>query len=234
MECSYKIKAYEKNQIKLYSVLGETVSRTVVFDIVEKSGVASAVSNAEITDLMLDLTGYTVILNMIGSSVSTAGTLTDAENGQVSFTLPGEFCKAVGEYQCEITLTKNNEKLCIIGIGLTVDYPVEESFDIEITAGITDTINLVLYDENGSIYTLQSGETIVFKAKKNIYDSQFALEYSVTSSARSGDGYDIVFDSADTAALIGDYHYGVGLQDSGGLHEVIPDAILTVKQSVLS
>ena len=228
----YKIKAYEKNQVELYAVLGESASRTVIFDIVEKSGIVAAVSNAQVTDQMLDLTGYTIALSRIGSSAETAGTIMNAQNGKVSFTLPADFCRPVGEYQCEIVLTKNSERLSIIGIGLIVDYPVSENFDITVRAGFADGVSITLYDENGDIYTLQSGEQLLFRAKRNIDDTQYVLSYDV--GIGSGNGYDIAFAPSDTSGLKGEYHYGIGLQKQDGIHPIIEDAVLTVVKTVLT
>lgn len=233
MESEYKVRAYEKNQIKLYAVLGEADSRTVIFDIVEKSGVVSAVSNAQVTDLMLDLTGYTVSLNRIGSSAQAAGTIMDAQSGRVGFTLPADFCRPVGKYQCEMILTKTGERLSIIGIGLVVEYPVSESFDITVSAGFAEGISVTLFDENGDIYTLRSGEKILFRAKRNVDDTMYVLNYEVGTDARDGDSYDIVFAPADTAVLGGTYHYGIGLQKQDGIHPVIEDAALTVRRTAI-
>lgn len=233
MESEYKLKAYEKNQIELYAVLGETESRTVIFYIVEKNGVAAAVSNAQVTDQMLDLTGYAISLNRLGSSAQAAGTIMDAQNGKVGFTLPADFCRPVGKYQCEMVLTKTDERLSIIGIGLVVDYPVGESFDITVTAGFAEGISITLFDENGDIYTLQSGEKILFRAKRNIDDTMHVLSYEAGADALDGDSYDIVFDPADTVVLKGEYHYGIGLQKQDGIHPVIEDAALTVRKTAI-
>lgn len=123
MESEYTIHAYIKNQISLYAVKGESNSRTFIFNIIEKSGTIAPTSNAVPVDLMLDLTGYTVVLRIAGTNIQTNGTIITAASGKVSFTLPASFTADSGTYQCEIVLTKNNEQLGIIGIALTVAYP---------------------------------------------------------------------------------------------------------------
>lgn len=123
MESEYTIHAYIKNQISLYAVKGESNSRTFIFNIIEKSGTIAPTSNAVPVDLMLDLTGYTVVLRIAGTNIQTGGTIITAASGKVSFTLPASFTADSGTYQCEIVLTKNNEQLGIIGIALTVAYP---------------------------------------------------------------------------------------------------------------
>lgn len=122
----------------------------------------------------------------------------------------------------------NNAEL---SIPLIVDYPVSENFDITVRAGFADGVSITLYDENGDIYTLQSGEQLLFRAKRNIDDTQYVLSYDV--GIGSGNGYDIAFAPSDTSGLKGEYHYGIGLQKQDGIHPIIEDAVLTVVKTVL-
>ena len=87
MDSEYKVNAFENNQVKLYAVEGEADSRQVFFKIVEKSGTVAAVSNAQPTDLMLDLTGMTALLVVFDSykKIECAGTITDAQGGIVKY-----------------------------------------------------------------------------------------------------------------------------------------------------
>lgn len=123
MEQEFNIYAYERNQVRIYSVLGDNNSRSFIFNIIEKTGVISPTSNAEPVNQMLDLTGYDVSLKIIGTSVEASGTIISAQNGKVSFTIDSGFTAETGEYQCAVVLTKNDEVLSIIGIALTVAYP---------------------------------------------------------------------------------------------------------------
>lgn len=230
MESEYAINAFEKNQIKLYTVLGETDSRKVIFSIIEKSGIIAATSNAVPTNKMLDLTGYDIVLNVIETGAQAAGTIISAINGKVSFVLPDSFCDSIGEYHCEIVISNDEEILRIIGIDLTVDYPVTENYDIEIEAGVTDGINLTIYNED-TVYVLTETDRLIVGVKRNVTDSEYVIKTEVTSSAKNGDGYDIMFDPAATRKLNGNYVYGVALRTANGFYPIIASAVLTIKHN---
>lgn len=124
MEAEYKIYAYEKNHIEIFAVQGEKDSRTIIFDIVEKSGNLRPTSNAPVTDQMLDLTGYDASLYGVyadGSCISCSGTISStATDGKVSFTLPQQFCLLAEKLDCAVVLTSRSNELRIVGITLTV------------------------------------------------------------------------------------------------------------------
>ena len=154
MEAEYTIRAYEKNQISLYAVLGEENSRTFIFNIIEKSGTISATSNAIPVNQMLDLTDYSVKFRLIGSDIQTDGNIITADEGKVSFTLPKSFTESTGTFQCEIMLSKENESLGIIGIILNVAYPSVQ----------TKKENIEEYEANQSIaFTIPKGTPYILK-----------------------------------------------------------------------
>lgn len=230
MDRQYTVYAYERNQISMYTVLGEADSRTVSFVIIEKSGVAAATSNAAVTNQYLDLTGYTVSLRVIETGAQVQGVVYVPASGIAAFTLPDEFTESIGTYQCEIVLTKNDEILKIIGITLTVDYPVKDSYDITITAGVTDGIALTVCRQDGSVYILSGNERLLLAAKCSLNDTQYVLQ---TTAVRSGDQYVFTFEPEATAQLSGSYRYGIVLESGAERYPLVRDAAMTVLRSVI-
>lgn len=237
MTSEFSINAYEKNQIRLYSVFGESGSRTVIFDIVEKSGVVAPTSSAVATDQMLDLTNYTVSIRMIDTDQQTSGYIISPLAGKVSFTLPKGFCEKTGEFQCEMILTNttNSDKIMkIIGITLIVDYPKENDYSLELNAGFTDVISITIIDEDGEVYTLQSGEQLLFRAKQNVTDTDFAITVNATAESREDDAYNIIIPASATSQLSGNYKYSVAIQGGSGLTVLIQDSDLRINKTVFS
>ena len=123
MTVEYDINAYEMNQVTLYSVQGEAESRTVIFNIIEKSGIQIPTSNATVINKMLDLSDYTAKLYIIrpdNSIVSCDGTIANATNGTVSFILSEDCMKFSGIAECAIVFTKENTNLRVVGISLQI------------------------------------------------------------------------------------------------------------------
>lgn len=124
METSVNVYADRRNQVSLYAVQGEQNARTFIFSIIEKSGEIIPTSNATVVNKMIDLTGYTITFYVIkpdGETVSTSGTITDAENGVISVTLSTQMLNTGGDAECVIALTKSGQELRIVGITLTID-----------------------------------------------------------------------------------------------------------------
>lgn len=123
MQYETDVHVYEMNQVTLYAVQGEANSRTLIFNIIEKSGVQIPTSNAIVVDKMLDLTEYTAKFYVIrpdSEVVFCAGTLTDAQSGQVSFKLSKACAKVSGICECVIVLTNGDKDLRVVGISLQV------------------------------------------------------------------------------------------------------------------
>ena len=123
MILEYEVNAYETNQVSLYAVQGEKDSRTITFSIIEESGIQIPTSNAVVINKMLDLTDYTPTLYVIRPDdliVSCEGTITDAENGIVTFVLSEECTELSGTAECAIVLTKDNTNLRVVGISLKI------------------------------------------------------------------------------------------------------------------
>lgn len=132
MTVEYSVNAYENNQVNLYAVEGEADSRTIIFNIIEKSGTVAATSNAVPENKMLDLTGYSVNLTVLNAEEATVpGEILNAGNGKVQFTLSKACSSEPGSFKCVIILTKNNEDLRIVGITLVVQFCTAEVESID-------------------------------------------------------------------------------------------------------
>lgn len=247
MESEYNLYAYEKNQVRIFSVAGEADSRTVKFNIVEKTGTVAATSNAEPTDLMLDLTGCTVYFKIIETRVRTLGTIISATDGIVRFTLPEEFMDVEGSYQCEVDVTKNDQILKIIGITLTVAYP-----DSQEDAGLSNSSNITLnvpqgttyygsirltdrvYDSSGRLisetpHAATEGEKLIIAVKKHLSDEEYIIKKILDTTTGSTDAVPFIFNATDTAIPRGKYKYDIGVKLSdGSFHIPVRDSVLVI------
>ena len=133
-------------------------------------------------------------------------------------------------------MTKNDEILKIIGITLTVDYPLNEDYDIELIAGTTDGINLTIVDRNGAVYVMTNTDRLIFAAKRNIDDTDYALRFETANDSQDGDGYNgynIIFYPGLTRNLSGNYVYGIALSNSEGVFPIIKQANLKIDKAVI-
>ena len=120
-----KLNAWTDNPgTSVFAVQGEQESRTLHVTLIDRTGINSDVmSVAKVTPRYIDLTGYTARLYVVKSDktmVFFPGTLVDAENGKVDFTLTGQCVAAPGKAECTIVLTKEDIELKIVGIVLDV------------------------------------------------------------------------------------------------------------------
>ena len=239
MEKEYEIYAYERNQIKLYTVFGDNNSRSFVFNIIEKSGIIMPSANAPETNQMLDLTGYDVSLKIIGTSVEASGTIISAQNGKVSFTIDSGFTAETGEYQCAVVLTKNDEVLSIIGITLIVDYPEDEKTDYKLTlhAGELTKLHITVYNEDGTIHVLthEPGryEAIYFIAKENLDDELPTIFSGAFYTDAEGDGYNLYINPDPD--ISGKFIYTIYLDKNDGREKtrLMPDADLYIVKQLI-
>lgn len=225
MESRYKINAYEKNQITLYTVQGEAESRKIIFDIVEKSGIVISTSNADVTDKMLDLTGYTVELYSIYNNQITAscrGTVEDEENGTVAFTLTADFMNIAGRLNCVIVLTKGTSNLRIVGITLDVQPVNAELAQINRVQIYRNTAwaTAIQIENDEDFYILGSTESIIFTLKDGNTE---LIQKTLTSSDYDEDvkGYVLSLTSAETNIPAGTYYYNVILHRADNENEPI-------------
>ncbi len=234
MESNYTVKAYEHNQVTLYAVRGESDSRTMIFDIIEKSGVVSAFSNAAVTDKMLDLSAFSEInLLVYNSLISSVTGAADAEHtGRVSFVLSGECSSETGLFDCEIELSGSNRVLRIVGIKLQI-ASASENNDIEVLAGEDAVLTVNVMNINGTPHSLAAGDVISFGIRRTVDDSDYVIYITQTIDANTGNTCDITIDGASTASLKGDFVYGVSLGSNGEFYTIIPEAGFSIRRSVI-
>lgn len=227
MEYEVNLNAYEMNQVNLYAVQGEADSRKIICHIIEKSGVVIPTSNASVVNKMLDLTDFMIKLYEIrsdGAVVGVEGTVVDAGNGIVSFELSDDFTEISGIFDCAIVLTKDNEDLRIVGISLQVaKLNIEGNTNLTIQRGTTKTINIVIYNDDDTIYALESEDKLIFGVKKSLSATDYAIKKVSTSDSKDVDGYNITLEPADTQNLLGNYLYEVALQTASGEYYIVID-----------
>ena len=226
VETEHKRYTYEKNHIEIFAVQGEKDSRTIIFDIVEKSGNLRPTSNAPVTDQMLDLTGYDASLYGVyadGSCISCSGTISStATDGKVSFTLPQQFCLLAEKLDCAVVLTSRSNELRIVGITLTVspcdltggDPAVKRPQPITFYLGTTYPLILTLIDEDGDPYDLASGESLILTVAATVSGTAVITKTVSANDGTSGE-YAFEFAASDTSELsAGMYTYKIMLTSS--------------------
>lgn len=229
MTVEYSVNAYENNQVNLYAVQGESDSRTIIFNIIEKSGIVAATSNATPINKMLDLTGYDVTLTVLNSEESVvSGEILDAENGKVQFTLSKACSAEQGNFKCVIILTKNSEDLRIVGITLAVaGLAAKNTITIYRNSVWSDIVQI---ENQSELYTLGTNEKLIFVVregekiiiKKELIDSDYVEDEN---------GYLLSLSSAETDIGVGTYSYKLTLQRADGEYEpVIPLHTFIIKE----
>ena len=225
MESEYTINAYEKNQVTLYAVEGECESRTIIFSIIEKSGVIIPTSNASVTNQMLDLTDYTAELQAVynGQVIAVCtGETVNAQDGVLQFTLTADFMNISGKLNCIIILTKSNTNLRIVGITLDVQsVGTETSFAIQAYQNRLNKF-LILLRNNGNSYTLGNNESLVFTLENG---QNNVLQKTMTSTDYDSteNGYILSLTSSQMNIPIGAYSYYIDLcRSDSELETVIP------------
>lgn len=225
MEYEVNLNAYEMNQVNLYAVQGEADSRKIICHIIEKSGVVIPTSNAAVVNKMLDLTDFTVKLYEIRSDgivTSVEGTVDDAENGIVSFELSDDFTELSGIFNCAVVLTKAGVDLRIVGISLQVaELSIENTTKITIQRGTTKPICIVIYNNDGTLYSLANGDKIIFGVKRSLSDTSYLVKKTAAAGDKNGDGYLITLNPSDTQNLLGEYLYEAALQTADGEYYII-------------
>lgn len=227
MEYEVNLNVYEMNQVTLYAVQGEADSRTIICNLIEKSGVVIPTSNATVVNKMLNLTDFTAkfyVIRSDGAVPSVEGIVTNAENGIVTFELSDECTEISGIFDCAIVLTKNNEDLRIVGISLQVaELNIESTANLTIQRGTTKDICITVYNDDGTIYSLADGDKLIFGVKKSLNDTDYLIKKIVTVENKDGNGYLVSLVPDDTQSLIGSYFYEVGLQTVNGDYYIIID-----------
>ena len=129
-----------------------------------------------------------------------------------------------GIFDCAVVLTKTNEDLRIVGISLQVaKLNIEGNTNLIIQRGTTKIINIVIYNDDDTIYALESGDKLIFGVKKSLSATDYAIKKVSTSDSKDGDGYNITLEPADTQNLLGNYLYEVALQTASGEYYIVID-----------
>ena len=237
MEVIYDINAYESNQIIIYAVQGESNSRTVTFNIIEKSGIISATSNAKVINKMLDLTDYTAQLFVTRSDdsvVSCEGEIISAENGMVKFVLTADITAIKGTGSGVIVLSNDSSNLRIVGITISVQQSSTENTVISVARGSSYSFSICIVD-NDSYYKLITNDILRFGVKKRDDDTEYLISKTATSADSDGDnGYIFNLECDDTVNLTtGNYVYDVGLQFANGdFKQIIPTSLFKIKSAI--
>lgn len=239
METSYRLNVYEKNQITLYAVQGESESRIIHFTVIEKTGVVAPTSNAVVTDQPLDLTGYTAKMIATFSDGSTSvcdGTIDDPENGIVTFVLDSDFSIVPGRADCLIVFSENDTNLRAVGITLNVQSAVFERDELTVSKGTTFPIEVTVYNRDGSKYQLSSGEVLRFGVKKSVTDDECIITKDADASDRTTSGsYSVTIEPSDTVSMAaGRYRYGLSLISGNDVFPIVEDSLFNLTSAVVT
>ncbi|MBQ8132906.1 MAG: BppU family phage baseplate upper protein [Clostridia bacterium] len=220
MTTEYSVNAYESNQVNLYAVQGESDSRTIVFKIIEKSGVVAATSNAVPVNKMLDLTGFTVALCVFNGfqKIICLGTVADPENGVVEFLLDPEMTLSAGKMDCVIEITKEEIDLRIIGI--TLDVKAVSGFSTIVIYRNTVYAAAVCIADQGEHYILGETEKLIFEVR---HGENIILQKELTNAEYNDDekGYILSLSSDETDISPGTYYYKIRLKRADGEFETV-------------
>ena len=92
---------------------------------------------------------------------------------------------------------------------------------LSIVRGTTKAITITVYEDDGSVYTLDEGEKIKFGVSKHP-GSDCVISKEMTSSDFDGEAYSLTITPSDTADLqFGHYYYDVGLQSGSSYINII-------------
>lgn len=103
---------------------------------------------------------------------------------------------------------------------------------ITMIRGTTVSFGLVITDEDGNEYTLESGEMLRFGIKTTPSDSEYILTKDFNAQDEDGN-YTFGLDPADTASLgFGSYWYDIGLQSGNAYYNIIPASQFNITYNV--
>jgi hypothetical protein len=104
---------------------------------------------------------------------------------------------------------------------------------LAIVRGTTKTMTIRVTAEDGSVYTLGSGEILRFGVKKHPGDTAYLFSKDMSSSSLADGVYSFIINPGDTENLdFGCYYYDVGLQSGSEYFNVIPCSDFRVEYNV--
>lgn len=105
--------------------------------------------------------------------------------------------------------------------------------DIEIIRGTSNTLEVLVTDGNGDIYTPSADEVVVFGVKKKPHFDEYVLKKKVMGSDCAAGICNILISPGDTEDLpFGKYFYDVGLQSGGDYFSIIEPSVFHIKPNV--
>lgn len=103
--------------------------------------------------------------------------------------------------------------------------------NVEIIRGTSNQFDITISDINGSLYTLKSGDKILFGVKKRATDTEYVILKTVTSGENGV--YSVALEPDDTANLtFGKYFYDVGLETGDDYFNIIEPSLFEIKANI--
>ena len=103
---------------------------------------------------------------------------------------------------------------------------------IAVVRGTTNVFGITITDDYGRLFTLESGQVLVFGVKRKLNDEERLFVKPIKNSV-NGEYY-LELAPADTASLeCGKYYYDVGLQHGASVfHNIIEASVFEVKPNI--
>ena len=202
-DVSLQLNAWTENPgNEVFCVQGEQNSRTLSITLIDRTGNESGpLAVAKQTPRYLDLTGYTArmyVEKKDDTSVYFDGTVTDAKNGKVEFTLPAQAVTLSGNVPCTIELSNGSAELKVIGIILNVqksnlEDSVESSDDFS-------TLQTVIERAESAIESCESAAEGVNEAKEEAHTNAVAAATAASLANQKAQDAEEAASNAQTQA----------------------------------
>ncbi|MFR8011270.1 MAG: BppU family phage baseplate upper protein [Clostridia bacterium] len=203
-DVSLQLNAWTENPgNEVFCVQGEQNSRTLSITLIDRTGNESGpLAVAKQTPRYLDLTGYTArmyVEKKDETAVYFDGTVTDAKNGKVEFTLPAQAVTLSGNVPCTIELSNGTAELKVIGIILNVqksnlEDSVESSDDFS-------TLQTVIERAETAIEECESAAEGVTEAKEEAHTNALAAATAASLANQKAQDAEEAASNAQTQAL---------------------------------
>lgn len=103
--------------------------------------------------------------------------------------------------------------------------------DVKIIRGTTNTFNITVTDASGNLYSLASGEKLLFGVKKKHTDEEYLILKTVTDGTNGV--YTVTINPDDTEDLdCNRYFYDVGIQSGTAFYNVIEASVFEVCKNI--